>query len=168
MIFKEALERSIAIFLLRTLDRFCSYLEHKIVEIYQDSYMYHLVNRCIEAVEKGNPPILWNSRFARWIADSYKKLQKAMVGHLKKSLSEDCARSIKKEFSLSPLKAVGIILIFMVVVNLMLSVIFHHKLGTLGLIIRGILLMIAFVGLLCDADWATTKRSSVVLKILFR
>lgn len=178
------LETSTTLFLLRILYIYYFSLERKIAGIYHNSYIYSLSNYFIETIrlslrfsflkkifdiiEKGNPVFLYNSRFVRSIMNSYEKLRRRMIVYLNTSLGGGWLRNIKKEFSSYSLKALSSILISAVAINLVLSVIFQRKLGIIGLTVNWILLIMAVIGLLCDVNWTTAKKSSIILKILFR
>lgn len=158
--------------------------ERKIAQIYRNSYICSLSNYFVETmhlsvrfsflkklfsiIEKENPVFLYNSRFARSIMNSYEKLQRRMIVYLNTSLGGGWLRNMKKELSSYSFKALSAILISAVAVNLALSVIFQRELGIIGLTMNWILLIMAVIGLSCDVNWATAKRSSVILRLLFR
>lgn len=177
-------ESSITVFLLRILYKHYFSFERKIAEIYRNSYSCSLSNYFIEIIrlsvrfsflkkifdiiEKVNPAFLYNSRFAGCMVNLYEKFQRVIIVYLNTSLSRNWARNVKKEFSLYSFKAVSAILISAVAVNLALSVIFQRELGMMGLTVNWILLIMAVIGLLCDVNWTDAKKSSIILRVLFR
>lgn len=167
-IFKEAIETSAVISTLRNIDEHCSHFGREIVECYYNSYASRPVNYFVEVLTKENPLILRNSRSALWIAKSYKKLKGEMVDDFNTSLIDVLAADAKKEFSLYAIKTISAILILAVIVNLTLSFIFKRQLGISASVLSNSLLIVGIVGLSSDADWAAIKRSSIILRILFR
>lgn len=181
---KEIFKTSVAIYLLKFLCAYYLRLDKKMENIYHESYVGRIVTYFrkklrlsfgfssfrifVEVIEKGSPAALCNSRFGRWITDLYKKLQNAITGYTRTSLSEQWTKSIKKEFNLYSFKAVSIILILAIIVNFMLLVALGGGLGVSRLVILALFLVIAVAGLLCNVDWPTLKRGSIILKILFR
>ena len=181
---KEVYKTSITILLLRRLCGYYFYLDNKIENIYHESHVSRILSYTkgrmllsfrfsycrmfVDVIERASPVVLYDSIFGRRIINLYKKSQNRISNYLKTSLFESWSGAVKKEFSLYSLKAVSVILILAVVINLVLSVIFGSVLGLPRIVVLSSFLIIAVMGLLCDVNWPTIKRGSVILRILLQ
>lgn len=168
MAFKRTLDTSFIVSFFKNSVKSCFCIVGKVKEVFQGSSLYGFLTSFVGLAKEENPDIWRNSGFVRRIVDAYNKLQKRISGYLTVSISSGYIDKIRKEFRLSPLRIGGIILISVVAINSALFFIFHRKLGAIGAAIRVVLLVAGFLGLLCNADWAAIKKSSVLLKILSR
>lgn len=181
---KEISNTSVAILLLRSIRSYYFYFNNKIEKIYYEScvsrilsyirgrmllsFRFSYCGMFVDVIERASPAVLYNSRFGKNIVNLYKKSQNRILSYLKTSLSGNWPKTIKKEFSLYSLRAVSIILILAVVVNLMLSIIFSQSLSAPQSVILSTFLLVSVFGLFCGVDWGTLKKGSIILKALFR
>lgn len=187
MMMKKALETSIIMLSSRSFRRTYLFLGNKIAEIYRKSYICRLINSPIEPVYlsynfsflkeligairvlgKGSPVFFYTSRSIQWIKNSYRKLKIILIGNSGTSLSGNLTKDIGREFGLSAVKSVSTVLIISIAVNFILILVFRKESNMKVSFILGASLVAGLLGLLCDADWETVKRESIVLRILFR
>lgn len=109
--------------------------------------------------------ILENSHVARWTVGSYRKFEKRTAAYRTSSRTSEAFSGIKGDFSVSALKATGIILISSAAVNLALYFLISGKITAIGLVIRGGVLAVGLLCMAVNADWGAVKRTSVVLRI---
>jgi hypothetical protein len=176
---RVALDTSIVISLFRPFYRWHEHIGQKVSYIYYSSqahrltkkfwekiklcFKYSLLGRITE-VKDTDKSILDNSCFVGYLVSFYKRWKHKIESYLMTSLIIKLIKELKEQLYLLPVRAIGIIAIVAIIVNIFLSVILQRQLSIWVWLVRGLFLYIAVSSLFCKADWPTIEQNSTLLK----
>ncbi len=115
------------------------------------------------------PPGFFDSSKALfYLKARYKIHEKRMIDFLEASKIGYLSKEIKTEFYSIPIKMGSMILVFSIMVNISLSIIFKKETSLSSWIMRGLILFASLGGFSCQADWETIKKNSMVFNKIFK
>lgn len=115
------------------------------------------------------PPGFFDSGKILFYLKARRKIyEKRVFCFLGASKASYLSKELKKEFYAAPIKTGGMILVFSILVNTALTVIFKKETSLFNLFIRGLLLVAGLGAFSCEANWETIKKSSVVFNKIFK
>ena len=154
-------------------------LESKFDKIYQNSqihkilkrgwqgtktnFRYSFLGRITEINDQPNPAILENSAVVKKVIRLFYSWQDKITNCAKTSALVDNVQGLKKELYFLPLKTGSFIVLSAITTNIILSLVLHKEINTLGWIIRISLLIASWGGLSSPIQWEELKKTSWVL-----
>jgi hypothetical protein len=121
-----------------------------------------------EIREKENIDILIESKTIDYLINLYRRCKSAIALFFKKSLINNLAEVLKKEFYSYPVKNTSLIIVTAILTNTVFSFLLKKEIGLLSWIIKGLLLFVGVTGLASDADWSTMRSNSIFFNLLFK
>ena len=74
------------------------------------------------------------------------------------------AVEVKKELYFLPVKTGGMVVFTAVLTNMLLSLFLHKEIGMFGWSMRGVLLVVGFLGMFCGVGWEELKKTGWIMK----
>ncbi len=156
-------------------------LEARIDGFFNDSTIFEAVNKSWSGVKVSfehcflvrlsdleASRFLDESEVAIYFKALYKRWEKRTFGFLEASKAAYLSKEMKKEFYAASVKMGSMILVFSILVNISLSIIFKKEIGLLNWIIQGLILLAGLGGFCCQVEWETVKKNSVVFNKIFK
>lgn len=114
------------------------------------------------------PGFLDSGKVSFYLKGCYKIYEKRIICFLGASKASYLSKELKKEFYSAPVKMGSIIVVFSILVNIVLSVIFKKETSLFNRFIQGLFLATGLGVFSCEANWETIKKSSVVFNKIFK
>lgn len=108
--------------------------------------------------------VFYNSKFIKNLFQISEILKNKIRFYLERSTSVTWIKETEKELYLSPIKIGSTILIAGILTNILFSFLFYKEIRLLGLVMRGLFLIIGLGGLFCEANWEDIRNTSFILK----
>jgi len=108
------------------------------------------------------PGFFDSSKVSFYLKARCKIYEKRVIYFLGASKASYLSKELKKEFYAAPVKMGSMILVFSILVNILLSVIFKKEISMLNWIMRGLALFAGLGGFSCQTGWETIKKNSAV------
>ena len=98
----------------------------------------------------------------------FKRCKEKITYYLITSKSYALEGLIRNKLCGYPLKSASIIIVMAVLVNMFFSILFKNTIGTMGLIMRGLLLFVGISTLFANTSWQAIEENSIILKLFFK
>lgn len=165
-------------YLLSRLWAICATFENRIGMLFSESFLFRSVRNfwnnvrinfkyCffVRLADAGLQPSFFdNSEILLYLKVRYKICEKRTIYFLGASKASYLSKELKKEFYAASVKTGSMILVFSILVNILLSIIFKKEISLLNWIIQGLVLFAGLGGFSCQADWETIKKNSTIFK----
>lgn len=109
--------------------------------------------------------MLKESKVAVYLSALYNRSLSVIGNLVKDSGVADLLSDIKRCFLKRVVRSACVFLFTAVLVNILLSVIFHRGTGLFEMAIKGVVLLLSLGGYFSGANWHDIKKSSIVLKM---
>lgn len=178
MSWKETLDTSIALSLVRYCYKWYGDIEQRLNYVYRHSqtakrlnifwekikvyFRYSFLARLTQ-IKQISSAVLDNSRTVQYLTNLYKRYNDKIANLLKASFTFNLARDAKNELYFMPVRIISIIVITAIVANLLLSLVLHKPIILWGWLWRGLFLFVAVSGLFSTVAWPAVERSSIFL-----
>ncbi len=183
-IYMDIFQGSLAVRAIKNIARAYNNLESGFDKIYQNSRIHKILKRgwqrtktnfrdsflgrITEINDQPNPAILENSAVVKKVSRLFYSWQDKITICSKTSSLVDNVQGLKKELYFSPVQTGSFIVLGAIATNIILSLLLHKEINTLGWIIRISLLTASWGGLSSQVQWEELKKTSLVVDYLGR
>ena len=170
-------QTSKTVWAIKNIARAYNNLESGFDKIYQNSRIHRILNafwqgtktnfrdsflgRITEINDQPNPAILENSAVVKKVSRLFYSWQDKIINCAKTSALVDNVQGLKKELYSLPIKTGSFIVLGAIATNIILSLLLHKEINTLGWIIRISLLIASWGGLSSSIQWEELKKNQL-------